>query len=138
VTGLLTRWVPEPLVVLATAVRVEVLLHTTDLPTACRRLGVVLDVRTAVRHPPEPAELPRWARAPARWTDVLLGRWPFGDTCLRRCLVLGSRLRGLDPVLRLGARRTGSGAIVAHAWLEIAGRSLDGTLGDVGPFEALA
>ncbi len=129
---------PEPLAVLATAVLVEVLLRSTDLPRTCRRLGVGLDVRTVAPDVPEPAELPRWAREPARWTDVLLARWPFGDTCLRRCLVLGSRLRGLEPVLRLGARRTSSGAIVAHAWLEVAGRSLEGTLGDVGPFEALA
>jgi hypothetical protein len=52
-------------------------------------------------------------------------RWPFGDTCLRRCLVLGQRLRHLDPVLRIGVAVGGDGSWSAHSWLEIGGRSLD-------------
>ena len=52
-------------------------------------------------------------------------RWRAGDTCLRRCLLLGQRLRRLDPVLRIGVRRDEPGAFQAHSWLKISGRSLD-------------
>jgi hypothetical protein len=125
--------VPEALVVLWTAARVELLLRTSDLPATCRRLGVVLDVGDPTRPRGPMAVLPRWARAPARWTDVLLGHWPFGDTCLRRCLVLGARLQGLAPVLRLGVRETRPGQVAAHAWLEVGGRPLDDDLDGISP-----
>lgn len=133
----LLRWlrsrVPEPLVVLGLAARVEVLLRSSDLPTTCRRLGIALDLADPTLPAGDVAVLPKWARAPNRWTDVFLRRWPLGDTCLRRCLVLGARLHGLGPVLRLGVRETRPGQVAAHAWLEIGGQPLDGDLRGVRP-----
>lgn len=125
--------VPEAPVVLWTAARVELLLRTSDLPGTCRRLGIVLDVDDPTMPSGPLAVLPGWARGPDRWTGILIGRWPFGDTCLRRCLVLGARLHGLGPVLRLGVRDAPRGQVAAHAWLEIDGRPLDGDLGGVSP-----
>jgi hypothetical protein len=53
------------------------------------------------------------------------GAWPFGDTCLRRCLLRGMALKEEGPVLRTGARRDAHGRFSAHSWLEVDGQSLD-------------
>ncbi len=79
--------------------------------------------------PPEPAPLPGWTHRVLRATDTVLGHWPFRDTCLRRSLVLGWRLRSLSPVLRLGVAEQ-DGAYQAHAWLVVAGRSIDPAAAD--------
>lgn len=78
-----------------------------------------------------PALLPRWTRVPLAAADVVTRHWPVGPEgmCLRRCLVAGQRLRGLDPVLVLGVRR-GPERIEAHAWLVVLGGSLDPTASD--------
>jgi hypothetical protein len=44
--------------------------------------------------------------------------WPFGDTCLRRALVLGHHLRDQSPVLRIGVTADRSEDVAAHAWVE--------------------
>lgn len=106
-------------------VAVEVLLHTTDLPTACRLLGVAHDLASADPPAPEIAVLPRRTRRVVLACDLVVSRWPFGDTCLRRCLLTGRRLRDLGPVLRIGVRRNPGGAFAAHSWLEVDGRTLD-------------
>lgn len=62
--------------------------------------------------------------------DAVLRRWPAGDTCLRRCLVLGHRLRSLQPRLRLGAVARDDGRLGAHAWLVVAGVALGDPLED--------
>lgn len=72
-----------------------------------------------------PWTLPRWTRPRVQAALLVAERWPAGDTCLRRCLLVGHRLRRLDPVLRIGVRRDETGVFQAHSWLEIAGRSLD-------------
>jgi hypothetical protein len=107
-------------------VAIEVSLRRTTLPATCRRLRVRLDLdgATASVHGSTPV-LPRWALPRVRAARLVAAHWPAGDTCLRRCLLLGHRLRRLDPVLRIGVRRDSAGAFEAHSWLEIGGRPLD-------------
>lgn len=106
---------------------VELSLRTSGLPTTCRRLRLTCDLHSSAPPAQRVAVLPHAARAPVLATDVVLTRWPFGDTCLRRCLLLGHRLRRFGPVLRIGVRREPEGAFAAHSWLEIDGATLDPT-----------
>jgi hypothetical protein len=103
----------------------EVSLRTAGLPATCRRLGVGYDLDSAGPPATAPAVLPRNRRAAVRACLAVVSRWPFGDTCLRRCLLLGHRLRELQPVLRIGVRRDRNGVFSAHSWLESGGRTLD-------------
>lgn len=105
--------------------RIELGLRRRDLPTLCRELGIGWDLRSAAPPGTERAVLPRNTRTPVLACSYAVARWPGGTTCLRRCLVLGRRLRALDPVLRIGVRRDDDGEFVAHSWLEIDGRTLD-------------
>jgi hypothetical protein len=105
--------------------RIERGLRRSDLPAVCRLLGIACDVRSAAPPATERAVLPRTTRTPVYACQYAVAHWPPGNTCLRRCLVLGRRLRHLGPVLRIGVRRDESGEFVAHSWLEIDGRTLD-------------
>lgn len=105
---------------------IELTLRTTDLPTTCRRMGFICDLADGRAPAAEEAVLPRRTRAAVLAVDALLARWPFGDTCLRRCLLLGHRLRALEPVLRIGVRRDAHG-FAAHSWLELPDGTLDST-----------
>lgn len=69
-------------------------------------------------------ELPLWAARRLRVVARVMRRWPVQGECLRHSLVAGQRLRALRPELKLGVATDGAG-VVAHAWLAIAGRSLD-------------
>ncbi|HET8643287.1 MAG TPA: lasso peptide biosynthesis B2 protein [Pseudonocardiaceae bacterium] len=112
---------------------VEVGLRTSDLTATCRRLRVRCDLASPAlpaTEPTPPAELavlPAGTVATVRACRAVLARWPGGNTCLRQCLLIGHRLRGLDPVLRIGVRRDRDGSFSAHSWLEIRGRALDPT-----------
>ncbi len=126
----------EVVVVLAVAAAVEMSLRRTSLPVTASRLGVALDVvgATPVDGTPDAQRpLPVTARRQVRAVHLVIGHWPFGDTCLRRCLVLGQRLRRLHPVLVVGTRRTPQGSVAVHSWLVVAGRSLDPTSGEFLP-----
>ncbi|MPZ64375.1 MAG: lasso peptide biosynthesis B2 protein [Pseudonocardiaceae bacterium] len=104
---------------------IEISLRTSDLPTTCRRLGVAYDLDSPAAPGAVLAVLPRRRRRVVLASLAVVSRWPAGDTCLRRCLLIGHRLRGLKPVLRIGVRRDTAGAFSAHSWLEFAGRTLD-------------
>jgi hypothetical protein len=123
----------ELAVAVALLLVIELSLRGTTLPTTCRRLRVRLDLDSAAPEGAAPV-LPGWARPRVRAARVATAHWPAGDTCLRRCLLLGHRLRRLDPVLRIGVRRVG-GEFGAHSWLEIDGRSLDVDAGEFGVLE---
>lgn len=103
---------------------IEASLRTSTLPVTCARLGLRLDLE-APTAPPAPLVLQPWARLRVRAAVAVARRWPAGDTCLRRCLLIGHRLRRLDPVLRMGVRRAPDGTFVAHSWLEIDGLAID-------------
>jgi hypothetical protein len=125
------RDVSEYVAVLAVATVTEVSLRTTTLPTTARLLRVRLEPTVAA--PPadaspartEPPVLPVAARRQVRAVQTVVGRWPFGDTCLRQSLVLGQRLHRLDPALVVGMRKDTAGTFAAHAWLVVEGRSID-------------
>lgn len=125
---------PRHLWVIAATVVVEIGLHTIRLPRLARLLRVRLDVDG---HPAQdsldPSAVLRIRRY-GRATDRVLRRWPFGDTCLRRALILGFLIRRLDPILCIGVRRDDAGEIAAHAWLVVAGATLDSTAAQYLPF----
>lgn len=109
---------------LGTLAVAEVLLRATDLPTTCRALRIALDVSSTAPTRTATVVLPAGSRRAIRVAGAVVARWPFGDTCLRRCLLLGHLLRRTRPVLRIGVQRN-AGRFAAHAWLEIGGITLD-------------
>jgi hypothetical protein len=122
----LVRDVREVLAVAGVAALAEVSLRTSTLPVTARRLRVPLDLGGAAA-PTDSATpvLPVTARRQVRAVRLVLGNWPFGSTCLRQSLVLGQRLRRLEPVLVVGVARGADASLAAHAWLVIGGHSLD-------------
>ena len=106
-------------------VRVELGLRTTDLPTLAARLGLVIGDAQPVAAPATPAVSGRSAREALAVVTRVSRHWPPGDTCLRRCLVLGALLAPARPVLTLGVQRADDGSIGAHSWLVIGGASID-------------
>jgi hypothetical protein len=114
----------ERLRVLATAVVVEVGLRVMPLDRLAKALGTPLSTSTRGSEPSAGDAVPdEQVLRHARVVDAVLARAPFGNTCLRRALVLGHLLRGHGPVLRIGAARGSNGAEM-HAWLEINGCAL--------------
>lgn len=118
------RFALELLKALYWLTRIERGLRSSDLPAVCRMLGIAVDLSSATPPATQRAVLPRNTRTPVYACQYAVAHWPPGDTCLRRCLVLGRRLRHLGPVLRIGVRKDGD-EFVAHSWLEIDGRTLD-------------
>ena len=106
---------------------IELGLRTGELPALCRLLGLSLDLDSGAPSATTPAVLPRRTRHAVRGSLLAVAHWPAGDTCLRRCLLLGHRLRELGPVLRIGVGRAPDGAFTAHSWLELDGATFDPT-----------
>lgn len=126
--------VPQLPVAFLVAVAVEVGLRVMTLPRLASRLGI--QVADSGQAPGAGVVvLPRWTRRRVRAAERVLARWPFGNTCLRQCLVTGQRLRRLDPVLRIGVRVENDGSLLAHSWLEVDGVSIDPSVGTFLPFE---
>jgi hypothetical protein len=109
--------------VLVCLVRVEVGLRRRTLPELCASLGIGFAGSPAAERGAAPSRA--WVSARVRAVDRLLRRWPYGDTCLRRCLVTGHLIRVTGPSLVLGVRRDEGGALAAHSWLEVDGRPVD-------------
>lgn len=128
--GWWARCAVELVIQLQVLARIEWLVRRRGLPHACRALGIELRLDGVAGH--EPALLRRRYTAVVRAARVATGGWPFGNTCLRRAMLLGSRMRAEHPVLRIGIRPDGAGTL-AHAWVEIDGRTLDPTAPDFGP-----
>lgn len=116
---------------------IELSLRGTDLPTTCRRLGVACDLDSAAPPAGRVAVLPVRARRTYRVSLAVASRWPWGDTCLRRCLLVGRVLRRSGPVLRIGVGRDRRGAFAAHSWLEIGGATLDPAAAGFAPLGAV-
>ncbi len=119
----------ESAVVICVASRAEWSLRYRTLPTTARALGIGIAavdpvLREAISAPDRFA-LPEWAWRRARIAAFVMRRWPFGDTCLRRALVIGNRLAVLAPDLVIGIRAATSRDVDAHAWLRISGVDLD-------------
>ncbi|WP_081628859.1 lasso peptide biosynthesis B2 protein [Smaragdicoccus niigatensis] len=119
------RLVPLAARILARLLAVEIGLRITKLPSVCRLLRIRLDMSASRPASMSEVEIPgRFVRA-VNLTNWTTQRWPWGDTCLRRCLVLAVQLRDLEPVVRIGVTRDARGAFLAHSWLEISGQSID-------------
>lgn len=119
------------------AVVVEIGLSVSTVPRVARLLGV----RIARGDEAEP--FATMSDAHAAWVGRRhvevnrILRWsPIADTCLRRALILGQRIRRLDPVLVIGVRHD-DGVLAAHAWLVVAGVALDPLASRFAPLHGL-
>jgi len=126
------------LAALAVAFVVEVGLWISTLP----RLTKLFGIRLAGEHDDEPTRqapdvAPEWFRRRSAEVHRVLRHWPFGDTCLRRSLILGQRIRRLDPVLVIGVRHDEHGKLAAHAWLTVGGVALDALAEQYAPLHGL-
>lgn len=121
----LREW-PAVFAAAGVAVVVEIGLRTMTLPRLASMLGAPLrvDDENAMMSAAARIRLSPLARRRLRATRRVMRHWPLGDTCLRRALVSGQRIRRLRPVLRVGVAKV-DGRIQAHAWLEIDGVALD-------------
>ncbi len=121
-----TSWATrlEYVTVVALACGAEIGVRTLPLARLAGLYGVRFGTATSQEPVAALEELPAWARRRFRATARVMRRWPVQGECLRHSLVAGQRLRALHPELKLGVMRDDD-SIVAHAWLVIAGRSLD-------------
>lgn len=111
-----------------TALGVEVLLRIASLPRVCRLLGLRLPSYSPTTdssnlNGSNAAVVERITRSVESDVDWAYAHLPLPDTCLRRSLTAGSRLRAFQPHLVIGVRRTP--ALDAHAWLLVGHIVLD-------------
>lgn len=107
------------------AVVVEGLLRCTSLPRTCQLLGLTLSDPTdsPTTSPARPAPSPHDVEFVQLLVTRVYSFVPRWDTCLRRALTAGFRLRRFQPQLVLGVKRHPS--LQAHAWLSLGGVPLD-------------
>ncbi len=100
------------------AAKVELLLKFRPLDVAAKKLGVVISWQSnsSGSVSPQPSNS-YFVRNHLANVDSIMRRWPFGDTCLRRSLILGKLLAGFNPKLLIGVG-TQDSKILAHAWIE--------------------
>jgi hypothetical protein len=116
---------PAVVVTVAVAVVVEVGLRTIRLTTLARLVGAPLaDANVETSGASRQLDLPAQAVRRLQLCARILRHWPFDEKCLRRSLVCGWRIRGLDPRLVVGVALV-DGEVKAHAWLTVDGVSLD-------------
>ena len=116
----LRTW-PTLVATAAVAGAFEIGLRSLSLPRLARLAGMRLGTRPT--RATEPLKTVAESLTPEQrrriWaTERLYAVWPFGDTCLRRALVLGHHLRDQSPILRIGVTADRSEAVAAHAWVE--------------------
>jgi hypothetical protein len=104
------------------AIAVETLLRVRPLPQVCHLLGIELGVGEARTCPPPACSRDRIDRV-RREVEWVYSRLGLPDTCLRRSLTAGFRLRVCQPRLVIGIRKAAS--LDAHAWLVASDSVLD-------------
>lgn len=123
----------------AMAVVAELAVRTVPLPRLTRLLGIALIDSDAPDDVPLPARRPGLDGATvarrAAMVDRLYRGWPRKDSCLRRALVLGYRIRRARPVLSIGVANE-NGSIRAHAWIEVDGHVVGDDTGDYAPLRS--
>jgi len=129
--------VVQAIATLIAAARIELSLRRRGLPATASRFGLRLGGPSSPTDTPLPRHpLPSWAIRRARLAVALMRWWPFGDTCLRKSLVIGNRLAELSPQLFIGVRSSGGQPFTAaHAWLQINGIDIDPTSADYVAFD---
>ena len=115
----------ELMKVMIISVLVEVGVRVLPLPVMARWCSVALADREQ-NELRRLADLPDWARQRVLIARRVIRRWPIDGTCLRQSLLVGQRLRSLDPKLHIGVRAD-DGSVSAHAWIEVLGGALDPT-----------
>src|SRR4051794_17580007 len=89
--------VVQAMATLTVAARIELSLRKRGLPATAARFGLRLGGPSSPTAAPVPRQpLPSWAVRRARLAVALMRWWPFGDTCLRKSLVIGNRLSDLS------------------------------------------
>jgi len=133
-----TRRVLDPQFVAAAVVAlvVEIGLSISTVPRVARLLGIRIASDTAAV-PSGTVPDAEWIHRRSVEVHRVLRRWPFGNTCLRRALVLGQRIRRLDPVLVIGVRHDEASQLSAHAWLVVGGFALDPLAARYAPLREL-
>lgn len=120
------------------ALVVETGLSLSTVPRLARLLGIRLAQDNEAESTGAAVDIPpAWIRSRYIEVNRVLQRWPFGNTCLRRALVLGQRIRRLDPVLVIGVRHDEHGQLAAHAWLVVGGIALDPLAAQYAPLRGL-
>jgi hypothetical protein len=123
---------------LAVAFIVEVGLSISTLPRLVKLFGIRLaDGSDDEFTGPAIDVTPEWFQRRSAAVHRVLRHWPFGDTCLRRSLVLGQRIRRLNPVVVIGVRHDEHGKLAAHAWLTVSGVALDTLAEQYAPLRGL-
>jgi hypothetical protein len=105
---------------------IELGLRFSDLDRLSRFLRVPLATNEVAPPAMEPDDLSGFTDDEVRlyWAiHWVMARWLYDGTCLRQALALGWFLRKRMPVLRLGM--LDGDRAVAHAWIEVAGRSFN-------------
>lgn len=110
------------------AVIAELAVRMVPLPRLTAALGIDLQTPSSSRELATDPEIPRRAEI----VDKLYRYWPRRNSCLRRGVVLGFRLRRWAPTLMLGVDRSTS-ELRAHAWVEVSGEVVGDETGDFAP-----
>ena len=110
--------------VLPATAAVEIGLALISLPRLARFLGVRLLVDQGHEKAPlADAALSSEERLELRAAHLLFKNRSEYGRCLRTSLVVGRRLRGRGPLLRIGVLKS-DGTLKAHAWIEIDGMTI--------------
>jgi hypothetical protein len=96
-------------------------------------------VRAAIADGPSRETEASLPRAMLRVTSAVARRWPGGALCLQRSLVLLwlLRRRGVSSKLRIGVKKSPE-ALLAHAWVEVAGQPIGDSSGSPFHIEQFA
>ena len=108
---------------------IEIALRITSLQRVSKLLGIPVELAETDAVYPFQATWFTLDEAERRKKRAVgrLAPHLYGDDrgCLRRSLVLARLIHHRRPSLRLGVRRSSTGAIGAHAWVEVDGVRLE-------------
>jgi hypothetical protein len=129
-------------VVALSACTIEFALRVCSLARIARVIGVPVGVTAGRDSLSDNLRLSAAERRRLRGIVRVMGRWRVArGTCLRRALLTAWALRGRQPTVVVGVRRTADGDLRAHAWVEVDGLPLGAhagylTLTAAGPAQA--
>jgi hypothetical protein len=122
----------ELLQLIVLAIGAEAAVRLVPLPRLTRQLGIGLGDHAPGTGAPRGAISHRTIDRRAASVDRFYRAWPREDSCLRRALVLGFRVRAAHPVMQIGVAKEDD-RVRAHAWIEVDGRVVGDESGDYAP-----